>query len=227
MSVELQIVEDPAACCAGLLLEAAGDGAHIVLTGGSTPRAAYQRAATDPDRWTGSILWFGDERCVAPDDERSNFRMVRDVLLGALGARVSVHRMEGERGPEEGARAYEVELRDAGPPRFDLLLLGMGSDGHAASLFPDQESLSERERLVVGVPQAGLEPFVPRISLSVAGLALAQRILFLVTGSSKADAVAAAFGPDAVPDPHVPASLVPGLVEKVTVLLDSDAAARL
>src|SRR4029077_7997425 len=112
----------------------------------------------------------------------------------------------GELGPFDGAEDYERELRSAGPPAFDLLLLGLGPDGHTASLFPDQASLSERESLVVGVPEAGLEPFVPRISLTLTGLALARRILFLVAGSSKAEAVAAAFGPDAKPNPHVPAS---------------------
>ncbi len=93
-------------------------------------------------------------------------------------------------------------------------------------MFPDQKSLSERSRLVAGVPEAGLEPFVPRISMTFPALALAKRIVFLVSGASKADAVAKAFGPEARPDPHVPASLLPSLHDDVTVLLDSAAAGR-
>jgi 6-phosphogluconolactonase len=92
-------------------------------------------------------------------------------------------------------------------------------------LFPDQETLSERSRLVVGVPEAGLEPFVPRVSLTLSALASAKQIVFLVSGGSKADAVSAAFGPDAKPDPKVPASLLPPLAAEVTVLLDEAAAA--
>jgi 6-phosphogluconolactonase len=138
-----------------------------------------------------------------------------------------VHRMQGELGPEAAADAYERELRDAGLPRFDLVLLGLGGDGHLASMFPGQESLSERSRLVLGVPEAGLEPFVSRVTLTFPALALAQRIVFLVTGASKADAVAAAFGPDAKPDPHVPSSLLATFSDEVTVLLDRAAAGRL
>jgi 6-phosphogluconolactonase len=135
--------------------------------------------------------------------------------------------MKGELGPEEGAADYERELAEAGRPEFDLLLLGIGPDGHTASMFPDQESLSERSRLVVGVAMSGLEPFVPRITLTLPGLALARHAVVLAVGDSKADAIAAAFGPDAKPDPHVPSSLLPSTVERLTVLIDSAAAAHL
>ncbi|MFZ0976405.1 MAG: 6-phosphogluconolactonase, partial [Solirubrobacteraceae bacterium] len=139
----------------------------------------------------------------------------------------TIHRIKGELGPSAGAEDYERLLREAGSPRFDLVLLGIGSDGHCASLFPDQSSLGERSRAVVGVPEAGLEPFVPRVSMTLPRLANARQVVFLATGSSKADAVAAAFGPDARPDPHVPSSLLVPLAKEITVLLDQAAAARL
>jgi 6-phosphogluconolactonase len=135
--------------------------------------------------------------------------------------------MRGELGPAAAADEYERELLAAGPPPFDLLLLGLGPDAHIASLFPDQESLSERSRFVVGVEQAGHEPFVPRVTMTLRALASARSIVFLVAGESKAEAVAAAFGPDARPDPHVPASLLPPLADNVTVLLDQASASRL
>jgi 6-phosphogluconolactonase len=179
--------------------------------------------------WGRVTVLFGDERCVPPDDKRSNYLMVKTAVLDKLHASAQpfVRRIEGERGPSEAADAYEQELRDAGPPEFDLVLLGLGPDGHTASLFPGQESLSERVRLAIGVPEAGLEPFVPRVTLTLPALASGRQVVFLVSGASKADAVAAAFGPDARPDPRVPASLLPPLADEVIVLLDEAAAAKL
>ncbi|MGH2881664.1 MAG: 6-phosphogluconolactonase, partial [Solirubrobacteraceae bacterium] len=135
--------------------------------------------------------------------------------------------IKGELGPSAGAEDYERLLREAGSPRFDLMLLGIGPDGHCASLFPDQASLNERSRSVVGVEEAGLEPFVPRVSMTLPRLANAKQIVFLATGESKADAVAAAFGPRAKPDPHVPSSLLAPLAKEIKVLLDPAAAAGL
>jgi 6-phosphogluconolactonase len=227
LSARLDVLDDPAAACAERLVEAAAGGGQLVLTGGSTPRAAYELAARKPDPWGHATIWFSDERCVPPDDERSNYRMVEEALLAPLAkAPPTVHRMRGELGPDAGAEAYESELLQAGSPEFDLMLLGLGPDGHLASLFGDQQSLFERSHLVVGVAQAGLEPFVPRISLTLSAIASARRILFLVTGASKAEAVAKAFGPNAKPDPHVPASLLPPLARDITVLLDTSAAGR-
>lgn len=233
MTAELEVVDDPARACAAMLVGAAAGGGHVVLTGGSTPRAAYQELveavrAVELDL-TDTTFWFGDERCVPPDDERSNYRLAKESLIDPLGEgnQPIVHRMKGELGPSAGADDYEQTLRAAGPPRFELMLLGLGPDGHCASLFPDQSTLHERERLVVGVEQAGLEPFVPRISMTLPALSAARRVVFLVTGSSKADAVARAFGPGATADPHVPASMLVPLAEEVTVLLDPAAAERL
>jgi 6-phosphogluconolactonase len=233
VSLHVEVVEDPARACSALLVGAAAAGGHIVLAGGSTPRAAYQEFAQTVLSvgvdLTDTTFWFGDERCVPPDDERSNYRMVRQALLDPLGDATQpvVKRIEGELGPFPAADAYEQALREAGPPEFDLVLLGIGPDGHTASLFPDQPSLSERSRLVVGVEQAGLEPFVPRVSLTLPGLGLARQIVFLASGSSKADPIATAFGPGAKPDPHVPSSMVVTVAREITLLLDPAAAAKL
>ena len=234
MSVELEVLDDPARAAAALMVGAAIGGGHIVLAGGSTPKAAYEHFV-DAVRAVGldvsrTTFWLGDERCVPPDDERSNYGMIKESLLDPLASASNpptIHRMQGERGPEEGAADYERVLRAAGPPRFDLVLLGIGPDGHTASLFPHQRSLSERDRLVVGVPEAGLEPFVPRITLTVPALGASRQIALLAAGESKAEAVAKAFGPDARPDPHVPSSLLAPHAQQLTVLLDAAAAREL
>lgn len=225
MAVELQVCPDPAARCAELLADVAGQGGHIVLTGGSTPGAAYEGAAARRSDWSGVTLWWGDERCVPPDDELSNFALAKRALLDRLSdPPPAVNRIRGELGPEAAAEEYQSELEAAGPPEFDLVLLGLGPDGHLASLFPDQATLAERERLVVGVPEAGHEPFVPRVSMTLPLLGKGRRVVFLVSGQSKAAAVAAAFGPDAKPEPHVPASMLAPFASEVTVLLDEAAA---
>jgi len=229
MNAHIEVLEDPAGACAQVMLEAVRQGAQIVLTGGSTPRAAYAKAAAAGADWRGTTLWFGDERCVPPDDERSNFGMVAAVLLGAIDAALapSIHRIRGELGPSDAADEYEAALHSAGIARFDLVLLGLGPDGHTASLFPDAPQLEEHERRVVGVEQAGLEPFVPRVTMTVPALQRTPSVVFLVSGEAKAAAVAAAFGADARPNPRIPASLVAAGAERVTVLLDPAAAADL
>lgn len=233
MSVEIDVVDDPARACSAILLSAVMAGGHIALTGGSTPRRAYEELA-QAVRELGIDLadtdfWFGDERAVPPDDDRSNYKMVDAALFDRLGDLVStrVHRIQGELGYEPAADAYEQELRDAGAPPFELVLLGMGPDGHLASLFPGQSTLDERSRLVVGVPEAGHEPFVPRVSLTLPALANARLVVCLIEGEAKAEMVARAFGPDAQPDHQVPASLLPPLVTEMHVLLDAGAAAKL
>jgi 6-phosphogluconolactonase len=179
--------------------------------------------------WPGATVWFGDERCVPPKDVRSNYRAVQSALLCRLDADSwpDVQRIRGELGVHDAVVDYERRLRSAGPPRFDLVLLGVGTDGHTASLFPDQDALEERERLVVGVERPGRPPFVPRVTLTLAALTAARRVVFLVTGAEKAGAVAAAFGPAARPDRHVPASMVAAAGGEVIVLLDVAAASRL
>jgi 6-phosphogluconolactonase len=233
VSVELEVLADPAPACAALLLGAAIGGGHLVITGGTTAGAAYVEFAAavrtvglDLSRTT---FWFSDERCVPPDDRLSNYGVLKRTLLDPVSdlARPVVRRMQGELGPFDAADAYERELSEHGPGGFELVLLGMGSDAHIASLFPDQHTLSERSRQVVGVRDAGLEPFVPRVSLTLPALVRGERIVVLVTGEAKAQAVAAAFGPEARPDPSVPASLLAAQANEVIVLLDRAAAGRL
>jgi 6-phosphogluconolactonase len=222
-AADLQVLDDPAGALAERILAAARNGGDIVLTGGSTPKAAYERLAGED--LGGSALWFSDERCVEIGDERSNYGMIRSALLDRLdGEPRAVHRMRGEDGPQAGADAYEAELREAfgERPAFDLVVLGLGPDAHLASLFPGHEELRVRDRLVVGVEEAGHEPYVPRISLTLPALEATPEIVFLVTGEGKVEAVRRAFGPDAQPSLDVPASL---LAHPVTVLLDRAAAA--
>jgi 6-phosphogluconolactonase len=215
---DLQISDDPAAAAADLL---AGTAGQLCITGGSTPRAAYERAAAAREDWANVEIWFTDERCVPPDHEHSNYAMAKAALLDrAPGA--TVHRMQGELGPGEGAAEYEREYEAAGRPVLDLILLGLGPDGHTCSLFPNDPALAERERSVVGVETPGMAPLVPRITLTLSVVNGARQIVFLVTGEDKAEAVARAFSGRR--DPSTPASLVEGAV---TVLLDPEAAARL
>ena len=227
----IEILDDPLAVFTDALLAAIGSGGHVALTGGSTPRKAYEMAARQPQAFAGARLWFGDERCVPPDDDRSNYGMAKAAMLdpvAAAGVEIGFcRRMVGELGPDEGAAEYERALAEEAVDRFALIVLGIGPDGHIASMFPGQASLGERERLVVGVPQAGLEPFVPRVTLTFPALARADRVIVLATGESKADAVSAAFAPDATPTPEVPASLLARHVSALTVLLDPPAADRL
>ena len=175
MTVEIEVVEDPARACGAMLVGASLGGGHVVLTGGSTPRAAYGELVAAVKSvgldLSDTTYWLGDERCVPPDDERANSRMIEESLLGPLAAvtEPTFKRIRGELGPDEGADDYERELTAAGPPRFDLLLLGLGPDAHTASLFPDQPAVTDRSRLVVGVEMSGLEPFVPRVSLDLRG----------------------------------------------------------
>src|SRR5207248_9307003 len=187
--IEIVVAANAAADVAARLAVAARKGGHIVLTGGSSPRLAYERAAALEPDWTAVELWWGDERCVPPEDERSNYGMAKAALLDRVSAG-GVHRIHGELGREGGAEQYEQEL--AGLERFDLVLLGLGPDGHIASLFPDQPTLEEAECRAIGA-EAKLEPYVDRITLTLPVLRRAREMLFLVTGESKADAVKHAF----------------------------------
>ena len=222
------VLDDPAAAAAERLGRTASAGGHVALAGGSTPRAAYELLAGMDVDWSRCTLWFGDERCVPPDDERSNYGMVRAALLDRLDGDVpTVLRMEGELGPERGAEAYAHELESRfgpGMPALDLVLLGIGPDAHCASLFPGRPALGEHERPVVGVADAGLEPFVARITLTLPAINAAREVVFLVAGAEKAVAAARAF--DAPPDPAAPASLVAPTSGSLTVLLDRAAAGR-
>jgi 6-phosphogluconolactonase len=212
--VSIDVVDDPARVCAARLAAQARAGGSIVLTGGSTPKHAYEIAAELEPDWSRVDVWWGDERCVPPDDELSNYGMAKEALLEALAvAPRSVHRMES-------VEQYAAEL--AGVGTFDFVLLGLGPDGHVASLFPDFPTLDVTDRDVVATP-AGHEPFVDRISLTLPRLRNTRELLFLVAGEGKADAVARALAGE--PSRDTPGSLVRG--ETTRAILDSAAASKL
>ena len=214
--------EEAARAVAELLAGAARAGAEIALTGGSTPGRAYELTAELAPDWSLAGVWWGDERCVPPDDERSNFRLARESLLDRLEREPrAVHRIQGELEPERAAGAYEQELQGV---RIDLVLLGLGPDGHVASLFPNAPALEEREHLVVAT-EARLEPFVDRVTLTLPALCAGREVAFLVTGEDKADAVERAFAGPA--DAATPASLVRSTEGRTLVVLDRSAAGRL
>ena len=218
MNADIRVSDDPAQEAAELLVAAGG---HVALTGGSTPRAAYERAAAAREDWSGVDFWFTDERCVPPDHEHSNFGMADRALLSRVDG-ATVHRMRGELGPEDGAAAYENELDQFGPEALDFILLGVGPDAHICSLFPGADAVGERERRVVGVETPGMAPLVSRITLTLPVVNASAQIVFLVAGEDKAEAARRVFaGP---PDPSAPGSLVEG---DVVALLDTAAAARL
>lgn len=203
--------------------------AAVALAGGQTPRRTYQRLA-EPEAhegvpWEKVLFFFGDERCVPPEHPDSNHRMVREALLARLPIpAANVFRMAGEaEDPERAAAAYEAELRqELGPaPRLDLVLLGVGGDGHVASLFPGSPALEERRRLVVAT--AGGPPQPQRLTLTPAALDAARAVLFLVIGAEKAELVAEVL---AGRRPELPVSRIRPQGE-IHWLIDREAAGRL
>lgn len=198
---ELVVAEgDVAAAAAGLIVEL--QPRTIALAGGNTPSALYERLAGIDYPWAKTEVFFGDERCVPPDHADSNYRMAHAALLAKVPARV--HRM-----PAEGcdARAYERELASVfgpGLPVFDLVLLGLGTDGHTASLFPGDPALEERERAVVRV----VRPGHPRLTLTLPVFSAARVALFLVAGAEKRAMLAALLTGGEIPAARVAAHRV-------------------
>jgi 6-phosphogluconolactonase len=225
-SVDIVVVDsvvEAARLVAERLAEQAREGGSVVLTGGSTPRHAYEIAAELESDWSGVELWWGDERCVPPDDQRSNYGMAKAALLDRLERQpAAVHRMQGELGRDDGAREYKHELEGVG--EFDLVLLGLGPDGHVASLFPGFPTLDVTNRDVLST-QAGHEPFVDRISLTLPRLCRTRELLFLVAGEDKADAVLRAFA--GKPSRETPGSLARSAEGTTRAVLDRAAAATL
>lgn len=221
MLPDLHIVDDPAAAVGELLAEQARRGGSIVLTGGSTPGSAYRHAAELQPDWSSVTLWWGDERCVPPDDERSNYRLAKETLLDVLEKPpASMHRIRGEAPPAEAAAELDAALAGV---TLDLLLLGLGPDGHMASLFPGSPQLGVTDLRATDGP-AGLEPWVHRVTFTVPTIQSAERVVFLVSGSGKAEAVKRAFGGDISAD--VPASLS-RRAPRVEVFLDRAAGDKL
>jgi 6-phosphogluconolactonase len=220
--VRMEDEEEAASVVADELVAAARAAQAIVLTGGTSPGRAYELAAEREPDWSGATLWWGDERCVPPDDERSNYRLAREKLLDNLSAQPrEAHRIRGELGAEAAAAEYDEALAGA---TLDLVLLGIGPDGHVASLFPGQPTLDERGRRAIAAA-AKLEPFVDRVTMTLPVLCSAPEVLFLVTGEAKTEAVGRAFG--GPPSPVAPASLVRSAGGRTRVVADQAAAATL
>jgi len=156
----------------------------LALAGGATPKRAYEALAAAPLPWRSVHVWFGDERCVPPDDEASNYRLARIALLDRVTIPpANVHRMRGEETDRDAAAlAYEREL----PAALDLLLLGMGQDGHTASLFPGSDALREERRRVVAV--VGQKPPPHRLTITPPVVRAARELLVLAAGADKAAA---------------------------------------
>ena len=184
----LESPEEVAAAAAAEIAGAINKGARtLVLAGGTTPLRCYELLADMDMRWGRVTVLFGDERCVPPDHPDSNYRMVRETLLRRV-APATVHRMAGELGPAPAARDYERIVGFLVP--LDLVLLGVGEDGHTASLFPGHPAL-KAEGWTAGIRNAPKPPPL-RVTLTLAALRGARRVIILATGAGKADAVARA-----------------------------------
>ncbi|HLH67502.1 MAG TPA: 6-phosphogluconolactonase [Candidatus Dormibacteraeota bacterium] len=212
-SPSLHVFDDPeevARRAADLVAEAVREGARtVVLAGGSTPRRTYQLLATKPLPWGRVTVLFGDERCVPPDHPESNYLMAKHELLDHVHPG-SLHRIPGELGAGPAAARYDAIVRDLSP--LDLVLLGMGPDGHTASLFPEHAALLA-SGYAVAVHNAPKPP-AERVSLTLGALREARQVVFLVTGEDKAEALARARRGE------VPAGMIPGaryLVDRSTV----------
>jgi 6-phosphogluconolactonase len=221
--VELVVVanaEEAARAVAELLVAAARRGGHVAFSGGSTPRRAYELAAELEPNWASVDAWLGDERCVPPADERANVRLLHETLLRKAERPPVLHPVDTALEPAEAAWLYDAGLLGVG---FQLVLLGLGADGHTASLFPNAPSLDERERLAVAVAP-GLAPWVDRVTMTIPALSTTRELVFLAVGADKADAVRRAFAEP--PSPVTPASLVRSTEGRTVAVLDAAAAAQ-
>lgn len=224
MGLEIVVTDTPAEAAqrvAELLVDAARAGAGIVLAGGTTPREAYALAAAAEPDWRGAEVWLGDERLVPLDDPRSNARLAREALLDRLAALPAMHVVHTELPREGAAAAYDRELQGA---RLDFALLGLGPDGHTASLFANAPALEESERLAVAA-DPGFEPWVDRVTLTLPALTAPAHVVFMVVGQRKAEAARRAFAEP--PSVSVPASVVRSTTGRTTAILDREAAALL
>jgi 6-phosphogluconolactonase len=206
----------------------------IALSGGTTPRKLYGLLGGEPYRsqidWKLVHIFWSDERCVPPDSEESNYHLAHEVLLSKISIpAVQVHRMPADMPDRNAAaREYEDEMRRVfgtdGIPNFDLIQLGMGPEGHTASLFPHQAALHEQQRLVM--PVSVPKPPPDRLTFTPPLLNAARNVLFLVTGSDKAEALHAVLEGPYNPDEY-PAQIVRPPNGEVTWMVDTAAAAKL
>ncbi len=200
------------------------------LSGGETPRGVYRKLAALPageaPDWSRIHLCFGDERMVSPDDSESNYGMVRHELICRVPLPAgNVHRIRGERPPEIAAAEYAADLERTlsfSGGRFDLVLLGLGEDGHTASLFPGTGVLGEREKRVCAVHVPGLSPW--RVTVTLPVINSAREVLFLVSGGGKEDIVRRVLG-SPLPSAEIPATLVNPADSAPHWMLDSGAGA--
>jgi 6-phosphogluconolactonase len=208
----------------------------VSLAGGNTPHGAYELMTT-PEYvalidWQSAYVFWGDERCVPPESLESNARSVRETLLNHVPVPVNhIHRIRGEIDPEQAAEEYDKTLREffrnrmqSGKPRFDLVLLGMGVDGHTASLFPGAPSLHEEKKWVVAHKVKNVDLW--RITLTPVALNAASNVIFLVMGAEKADMVKRVLEGDPNPD-ELPAQSIKPVDGNVLWLLDEHAASKL
>jgi 6-phosphogluconolactonase len=243
----IEVFRDPSALAQGAAEHIVARGAEAIaargrflltLAGGSTPKAAYETLASDAYArrldWSRVHVLWGDERCVPPGDSQSNYRMAREALLDRVPIPSdNIHRMRGEDDPEQAAAAYELLLRellhDPGGPDLadtglDLVLLGMGNDGHTASLFPGGRAVRERVRWVVA--EYGAAVAMWRITLTPVVINAAKDVVFVVSGPGKAARLH-----DVIDGPHTPDLLPAQVVEPVqgrlTWLVDEAAAIQL
>ncbi len=203
---------------------------NVALAGGTTPAGLYIRLHAPPyeldTEWTKVHVFFTDERCVGPEDSASNFRMAHEALLQRVYMKPEkyVHRIKGELGPEEAAADYEKKLEKVfgrGVPRFDLVLLGTGSDGHTASLFPGSSALRETSSYAVAVKETEMD----RVSLTLPVINNARHVVFMATGASKAEVIGQMLE-DGNPR-GLPAGLVNPTDGRLIWLLDTRAASGL
>lgn len=205
----------------------------VALSGGSTPKLAYEFLATDEYKqkldWSKVHVFFGDERCVPPDDAESNYRMANEALLSRVPLPPrNIHRMQGVGDAAANARLYEDELRtffnNSQWPRLDLVYLGMGDDGHTASLFPGSPGLAEQQTWVTANWVEKFNAF--RITLTLPAINHAAHIIFLVTGASKAARLAEVFSDESTSKP-LPSQLIKPLDGSLEWLIDKAASEKL
>jgi 6-phosphogluconolactonase len=201
----------------------------VALAGGSTPRTAYELLArdhTDEVDWANVHIFYGDERSVPPEHEDSNYRMSKEAMLDHVQV-ASVHRMQGELTPEQAAKSYEEELReffgDEDPPVMDLIMLGIGGDGHTASLFPNTPALEVTDRLATENPVEKLNTV--RITLTAPTINAARAVTFLVAGEDKSEALQQILEGDGSPQTY-PAKLVQP-ADGPNWMIDKEASLRL
>jgi 6-phosphogluconolactonase len=215
----------------GRMAEAERGSFHVALSGGETPRAAYQLLGDDPLRqelsWSDVFIYFGDERCVPPDDEQSNYRMAQRAFLDAVGIpAANVHRIRGEADPGHAANEYASILRaDLGnAPQLDLVLLGLGPDGHTASLFPGTPPDTDDDALVRAV--YARSQMMWRVTMTPKVINLARTVVFAVEGADKAQILSAVYeGP--IDPVKYPAQIVRPYSGRLIWLVDELAAGML